>query len=129
MPDTFNFSGEFKDTFINIQSTLRNVQQTVGQMSGSDEAARQQLKDLIGQLSKELEKAPAPRQEQAEAVAQTAQALVQQASAPKPNKTVLQINGDSLKLAAKNLSDVMPAVLGIATQIVLAIAKVTGGLP
>jgi hypothetical protein len=50
--------------------------------------------------------------------------MVEQASAEKPNKTMLQITGEGLKKAAENIADVLPTVLEIATKIV----AVIGGL-
>jgi hypothetical protein len=51
--------------------------------------------------------------------------LVEQAKSEKPNKTMLQITGDGLKQAAQNLAEVMPAVVTIASQIVMSIARIT----
>ena len=126
MPDRFNMSGDFRGAIINIKSTLKNVQQSVGEIPTNDESAREELGKLIGQLSEALEKLPQENQEQAQAVAETAKALVETAGAEKPNKTMLQITGEGLKQAAQNLADVMPLVATIAGQIVMTVAKVTG---
>ena len=126
MADRFNLSGDFRGAIVNIKSTLTNVQQSVGEIRTSDEMARKELEQLIGQLSEALQKAPVEHQEQAQAVAETAKVLVDSAKAEKPNKTMLQISGEGLKQAAQNLADVMPAVVGIAGQIVLTVAKLTG---
>ena len=53
-----------------------------------------------------------------QAVATLTETMVEQATAEKPNKAVLQITGEGLKKAAKNIADVLPTVLGIATKIV-----------
>jgi hypothetical protein len=50
--------------------------------------------------------------------------MIEQATAAKPNKPVLQITGEGLKKAAENIADVLPTVLDIATRIV----AVIGGL-
>jgi len=126
MADRFNLSGDFRGSIINIKSTLTDVQQSVGEIHSADETARKELETLIKQLSEALQKAPAQSQEQAQAVAETAKVLVDTAKAEKPNKTMLQISGEGLKQAAQNLADVMPAVVGIAGQIVLTVAKLTG---
>ncbi len=123
MGDNIRLEGDFRGAIVNIKSRLENVSQAVGQMPGADEDARKELQRLIQQLSKELEKTPPARQEQAEAVAETAKTLVDQAKADKPNKTMLQISGEGLKQAAKNLAEVLPAVIPIAAQIVAAIGK------
>ena len=126
MADRINLSGDFRGSIINIKSTLTNVQQSVGQIRTDDQSARKELEKLIGELSEALQKVPEKNQEQAEAVAETAKALVDTAKAEKPNKVMLQISGEGLKQAAKNLADVMPFVVAIASQIVLTVAKLTG---
>jgi methyl-accepting chemotaxis protein len=128
MADRFNMSGDFRGAIINIKSTLTNVQQSVGEIPSTDEAARKELEALIKQLSEALEKVPASSEEQAQAVAETAKVLVDTAKAEKPNRTMLQISGEGLKQAAQNLAGVMPTVVTIASQIVIAIAKLTGTL-
>lgn len=126
MADRINLSGDFRGSIINIKSTLTNVQQSVGEIRTDDQDARKELEKLIGQLSEALQKVPEKSQEQAEAVAETAKVLVDTAKAEKPNKAMVQITGEGLKLAAKNLADVMPAVVTIAGQIALTVAKLVG---
>lgn len=127
MGDQFNFSGQFDGAIFNINSTLTNVQQSIGKIKSNDLEAKEELKKLVEQLNETLQRAPSDKSEQAQAVAQSAEALVEQAKAEKPNKTMLQITGDGLKQAAQNLADVMPTVIPIATQIVLAIGRLTTG--
>jgi len=124
--DTFNLSGDFRGAIVNIKSTLRDVEQTVGDIRTQDGASKAELQQLIQQLSQALEKAPPQQAEAAQAVAETAKSLVDQAAAAKPNKTMLQITGEGLKQAAQNLADVMPTVLTIATQIVATVVRLRG---
>jgi len=126
MGDQFEFSGDFRGAIVNIKSTLKNVQQSIGDIPSGDDASKEDLIKLIENLEVILEKAPQEKTEQAQAVAQTAQALVEQAKTDKPNKTMLQITGEGLKRAAQNLAEVMPAVVTIASQIVMAIGRLTG---
>ncbi len=126
MPDRYNMSGDFRGAIINIKSTLTNVRQSVGDIRTDDQDARKELEELIGQLSEALQKVPEKNQEQAEAVAETAKVLVDTAKAEKPNKTMVKITGEGLKQAAQNLADVMPAVVTIAGQIALTVAKLIG---
>ncbi len=128
MADQFNMSGDFRGAIINIKSTLTNVQQSVGEISTDDESARKELEKLIEQLSEALQKIPVEKQEQAQAVAETAKALVDTAKAEKPNQTMLQITGEGLKQAAQNLAEVMPTVVTIAGQIVMAVSKLAVGV-
>jgi|SRR5687768_7873037 len=126
MGDKITISGNIQNSILNIKSTLTNVQQSIGSLSTEDEAARQELQGLIEQLSQALQNVPDNQKEQAEAVAVSAQALVETAKADKPNKTLLQITGDGLKKAAENLSEVAPTVVSIASQVVVAIMRMKG---
>ena len=123
MPDQFTMSGDFRGAFINIKSTLTNVQQSIGDISTDDMDTRMELEKLIGQLNDALQNVPAEKQEQAEAVAQTAKALIDVAKAEKPNQTLLQITGEGLKKAAQELVKATPVVLHVASQIVMSVMK------
>jgi len=125
MGDKITVSGN-QNSKISIKNTITKVQQSVGAMSTVDEAARQELKLLIDQLSKALERIPENQKEQAEAVAASAQALVENAKADKPNKTLLQISGEGLKKAAENLAEVAPAVVSIASQVIATVMRIQG---
>jgi len=128
MADRFNMSGDFRGAIVNIKSTLTNVQQSIGEIHTTDEMTRKELEALIEQLSEALQTVPAEKQEQAEAVAETAKVLVETAKAEKPNKTMLQISGEGLKQAAQNLAGVLPTVVTIASQIVMTVIKLTGAM-
>ena len=120
-------SGDFRGAIINIKSILTNVQQSVREIPTDDQNTHKELEQLIEQLSEALQKIPDGRQEQAQAVAETAKALVETSKAEKPNKTIMQITGDGLKQAAQNLADIMPTVVTIAGQIVMAVSKMSVG--
>lgn len=124
--DTFNMSGDFRGANVNIKSRLTNVQQTIGKLPNADDAAKAELQQLVAQLNDALQQAPEDKAEEAEAVAQMAETLVETANSEKPNKMMLQITGEGLKKAAENIAAVMPTVLGIATQIVTAIMGLAG---
>ena len=126
MPDRFSMSGDFRGSFINIKSTLTNVQQSIGDISTDDIDTRMELEKLIAQLSDALQEIPVEKQEDAQAVAETAKALVEVAKSEKPNKTMLEITGDGLKKAAQNLAEAMPLVLPLASQIVMTVMKLVG---
>lgn len=124
MADRINMSGDFRGAVVNIKSTLTNVQQSVGDIRTDDQNAREELEMLIGQLSEALQKVPAKNQEHAEAVAETAKALVDTAKAEKPNKTLVQVTAQGLKLAAQNLAEVMPSVVTLATRIAVIVSNI-----
>ena len=126
MGDQFNLSGDFRGAILNIKSTLTNVQQSVSKMQTDDVKTRQELEQLIAQLSVVLQRVPEDRQEQAEAAADTAKILVEAATADKPKKTLIQITGEGLKQAAQNLADVLPDILTIAAKITASAIKLGG---
>jgi len=127
MGDTTNFSGDFRGAIVNFKSTLTNVQQTVQAIPTADAAEREELERLVVALSAALEGLPPDKAEQAEAVAQQTQALVEEAKKEQPNKTMLGITANGLKQAAETVADVAPNVLQVATQIVAFFAAFGGG--
>jgi hypothetical protein len=129
MNDTFNLTGDFRGAILNIKSTLREVHQSVGEIPSSDQVQLKELQGLIDGLSRVLEETPPELQDQAEAVAESAKLLVESAKSEKPNKTMIRITGEGLKQAAQNLAEVAPTVISIASQIVLAVLKITGSQP
>jgi len=128
MGDRITISGDISNSILNIKSTLTNVQQSIGAIPTNDKDTRAQLESLVEQLSQALAspKVQEAKKEEAEAVAASAQILVETAKAEKPNKTLLQGSGEMLKKAAENLAGVAPSVIGIATQIVTAVLKMKG---
>lgn len=124
--DQFNMSGNFSGALLNIKSTLTNVSQSIGAAPIGDAATKAQLQQLIEQLSAELQKVPAEKASDAEAVAETAKAAVDQATKAQPNKTLVQISAEGLKQAAQNLAAVLPTVLPLAEKIAEGVRKLIG---
>jgi hypothetical protein len=116
--DVFNLSGDFRGANVPIKSTLNDVAVTISNSPSIDEPTKAALTALIKQLEEELAKSPKEKKEEAEAVADTANMLVQTAAREKPNKATLQITADGLKKAALNLAFVLPAIVPIVKQIV-----------
>jgi hypothetical protein len=81
---------------------------------------------LLDQLQRALPETPFDKSEQAEAVAQQAKSLVEEAAKPKPNRTTLQVLGQGLKATADFIKDAVPATLGIVTEIVALISRIHG---
>jgi hypothetical protein len=123
----FNMSGNFSGAILNIKSTLTNVSQSIGAAPHGDAATKAQLQALVEQLSAELQKVPAEQASDAEVVAETAKAAIEQATKAQPNKTLVQISAEGLKQAAQNIAAVLPTVLPIATQIADTLRKMIGG--
>jgi len=117
MGDQVVMSGNFTNANVNVKAHLENVAQNIGAIA-TDQGTKDTLKNLVDQLEGLLQKVPPEQIDNKEAIAKRLDALIGEAKSPKPDKEMLQITGDSLKKAAANLQAVMPAVLGIATQIV-----------
>ena len=125
--DNINMSGDFRGAMVNVKSTLSNVQQTINNsLSALEDLDKQELQDLVNKLAQALTRVPETKREDAEAVSQTTEALINMVAKEKPNKTLLQITGEGLKQAAANLEEITPAVLKIATSIVLTVSKIAG---
>jgi hypothetical protein len=93
------------------------VQQTIGAMPGVGEDDKKKLNDLIEQLKKEIEKAPAEKQADVAPVAKNLDSLVQEAAKEEKDEEVIEIKGNRLKKAAENIAGALPAVAGIVGQI------------
>lgn len=126
--DQFNLSGNFTGANVTIKSTLSNVAQTIGAATIGDAATKAELQRLIAHLNAQLQRAPVDKANAAEAVAETAKAVIEQATKPQPNHMLVQITAEGLKAAAQNLAAVLPAVLPIATQIADASRKLVGSV-
>ncbi len=115
--DNINMSGDFRGAMVNVKSTLNNVQQTIGGMTNANDDEKAELEGLVKQLEEALAKVPASNAEDAEAISQMTESLVELAAQETPNKTMLQITSEGLKQAAQNLADITPNVVKIATSI------------
>ena len=115
-------SGDIHNSILNIDLTLTNLSQSIDNRN-ADPAAANEIKQLIEQLNEVLKQVPPENVEDAEAVAQAAEALVNAATKQKPNKVMVEISKEGLQKAAQNIASVMPTVLVIATQIAAAIQK------
>ncbi len=123
MGDKIEMSGDFRGAIVNVRSRLENVTQTIQLVPLVDSEQKRELIDLIDELKEELTKIPEDRAQDSEKVAKRVEALIREVEEKEPDKEMVQITGESLKRAAKNLVDVMPTVLMIATQIVGVVLK------
>jgi uncharacterized coiled-coil protein SlyX len=108
---------DMRGAIVNVGSTLTNVQQSIGAMPGMGEDEKKKLNDLIEQLKKELEKAPADKQQDAGTVAKNLDSLVQEVSKEEKDEEVVELKSNRLKKAAENIAGALPAVAGIVGQI------------
>lgn len=124
MGDNINISN-VSGSILNLKSTLENVTQTIGTLSG-DEAAKNELKQLIADLNAALQQAPPDKAQDAEQVAKRAEAAVAEIAKPKPDKEDAAYSLSRLKKAAENLDQVLPIVVTIAGKIA---TQIMGMLP
>jgi ElaB/YqjD/DUF883 family membrane-anchored ribosome-binding protein len=114
---------DVRQSHINIKSRLDDVAQSIGAFTDVTQPARDELEQLITELNQALQEVPSDKSEEAEKVSKRVETLIKEASAEKPDKERVEITGESLVLAAKNLATVTPIVLTIATQIVQAVSR------
>lgn len=118
--------GTIEGSIVNINSTLKNVIQSIGKANIQDEAAKKHLTDLVEQLNTELQKAKPPIMERADAVANHAERLINEGTKAQPNKEMIGDDAESLKKAAEKIANVMPTVLIIASGIVKTVLQLVG---
>ena len=118
--------GNVSGSIINVDSTLEQVTQSIGTASHVDEVSKKQLTELVEQLKTELQKLPIAKREEAEAIADSAKALIEAGTKAQPNKPTVKITADGLKKAAENLAGVLPTVISIASGIIKTIFQLSG---
>ncbi len=115
--DQFDMSGNFSGSILNIKSSLSQVSQSIGAASHGDQETKATLMELVAQLSAALQQAPMGFEADAEAMAETAKTVVEQATKAQPNPLLVQIGTESLRKAAASLATVLPVVVDIAGKI------------
>lgn len=118
MSDTYNFSGHFTGSILNVNSILKNVTQTIETIPNIDEPTRDELNSLMQRLQNMLQNAPPDKVDDANKVARRAKELVEEAGDSKPDKEEVERKGENLKKAAQSLVAVLPTVVSVASQIV-----------
>jgi len=116
--NTYDMSGDFSGANLNINSSLENVTQTIGMLPNANEEVKAELQQLVSQLQETLRQVPPENEDEAEAVAELTETLLDTANKERPNKQLIQITGEGLKQAAKNLAAIVPDVVKISGAIV-----------
>ena len=114
-----NKTGDINAGILNIGGTQTfhgNVTVNYGNLQNMAESdpKRQELADLFKQLEEALRQVPAEQAEDVEIVKEEAEAVAAEAAKPNPSKKRLEIKGESLMKAAKNLLAVSPIAVQIA---------------
>lgn len=101
------------------QTIHGNLSITVGAMPAAPEDVRETLKQQIAELIAELEAQPAEQTSDVKRIRMAANDAVKEAEQPQPDKENLQIRGEALMEAAKNLAKVAPIAVGIAKTLLM----------
>jgi len=102
---------------ININSTLNNVTQAIGEAPGLNSAQKSELEGLVGSLRAELDAIKATHADEAQEIASALEKAVVTAAKPEKKKSLLTLTAKGLKEAAELVADVAPKVLTTATLI------------
>src|SRR5574341_176831 len=119
--DKVEMSGDFRGGIINFKSHLENAAQTIEAISFVEESNKVELLKLIQELKSVLAELPEEKAVDAEKVSSRVAALARESSGVNPDKEMMRMTGESLKRAAKNIADIIPSVVPIATQIITAV--------
>jgi hypothetical protein len=114
---------EVSGSNINVHARLQGVIQSIGTLSKGDQGTKEELTQLVAQLTDVLTQVPAENAEEAKKIADRVDMAVKEAGEDKPDEEKMEFSLESLKKAAANIAGVLPAVLPIATQIVDHIRK------
>lgn len=103
---------------INIDTVFENVNQIIDNFAGDNQKEKSELDELIKQLKLQLSNVPLSKEDELDKITKRLDAFLKEAADKKPDKDVVQVNGESLIKAARNLESVTPSVLSIAKKIV-----------
>jgi len=115
--DQINLSNIQESTIV-TKSDINKLVQNVNTSVNDSDLNKDKLQDLIAEFTKTLESLSSEHQNDVSKILRRLEILLQESSAEKIDKERIEITGESLIAAAKNLAAVAPTVLAIATQIV-----------
>lgn len=114
--DQIHLQGTFQN--VNVKSTLTNVTQRIGDLPNVNQAEKDQLIQLIEELSKLLQQVPPNMAEDAEIVSKRVETIVEEAKKPNPDKALVEFSKYNLTTLATKIAQVLPPVFTIVTEIV-----------
>jgi uncharacterized membrane protein len=123
-------SGQIQGGIVNIDGDMTfhsEVTVTVNEMRQSLSPSEvNELEKQLKDLRTELEKVPSDRINDAKTVKRRVNELVAEADQEDPDKEEVEARAGKLKKAAKQIEDVLPAVLAIATRVIACISRSVG---
>ncbi len=117
LPSSFQVVGS--NNVVNINSTLNSVHQFIQANSTVEPSSKEKLENLLRELESALKEVPEEKGNEAEAVAEMAKSLIENATKEKPNESLVEIFIDGLKKAAGTIADITPKVLLTAQAIIV----------
>lgn len=108
----------FDQATMNVRSRLESAAEAASAVSHGEEQERQKMVQLIEALRAQLETLSQQHAEEALRVARRLDVLMEEVQEEEPDPEMVAISGQGLKRAAENLAGVLPAVVGIALDIV-----------
>jgi hypothetical protein len=121
---TGSFSGINVGVTIGHGSSTSVSGVTINAVPAADDAAQKELERLIARLNALLKEVAASQREDADAVAQSTQMLLDTASVETPNPTLVQSLGSMLQQSAQAFKDNLPEIVEVAGKIALAATAV-----
>jgi predicted nuclease with TOPRIM domain len=130
MSNSKKFGGQIQGGIVNIDGDMTfhsEVTVTVNEMRQSLSPSEvNELEDQLKELRTELGNVPSDRIKDAKTVERRVNELVAEADQEEPDKEEVKDRAGKLKKAAKQIEDVLPVVLPIATRIVTYISRSVG---
>lgn len=125
MKAKYDMSGNFQGATLNIESKINSqeIRTMIGEIS-PNEISRKELQGLFNQLVEALKQVPPANAQEAEAVAESAKRLIDDAGQDPPNRPMVQVTAEGLKKAAENIANVVPSVLPVVEQIIRAVMRI-----
>jgi uncharacterized protein YjbI with pentapeptide repeats len=115
--DTFNLSGDFRGSNVNMKSRLAHVAQTIDTLPDTDAATRTELTRLVGELADLLQQVPPAQAAEADAVVVLTGELIEKAAATPRNPVLLKTAADGLLTAARGVADRVSPILKVIEQV------------
>lgn len=124
--DTVIVGGSNINSIVTLNSVLTHVRQSIDSVSSADDAAKAQLQHQIDALEAALRQVPPDQSEAAQAVAESAKALVDEAAKPQPNKDLVNWRAETLEKIAVTLAAVVPPLMPVVTKITKVVLQLIG---
>lgn len=121
-----NLGGGSQIFYGNVNITLGNLAQSVNSSSNYTYDEKIELEKLIIQLESALQNVSAENQTAAQKVADRTKELITEVSAEQIEPEAIEMKANLLKKAAENIKEILPAVLSIATQIIVHALRMSG---